>query len=218
MAISNNNTGIRTGVCTSSTRPTTPYEGQHIYETDTDIEYVWNGSAWVVNYVSAVSPAFTGTPTAPTAAAGTSTTQLATTAFVQTHGAWQSYSPSISAWTVGNGTLTGRYCTVNKLVVFEILFTVGSTSNTSALGPIIGFPTTATSGNKSGFSFRGVASDASTGYNYIMSGSTIITSNFYPFVMDVAGTYPIIGYTSSTTPMTWATGDTLYMQGIYEGA
>lgn len=30
------------------------------------------------------SPAFTGTPTAPTAAAGTNTTQIATTAFVAT--------------------------------------------------------------------------------------------------------------------------------------
>ena len=86
MAISNNNTGIRTGVCTSTTRPTAPYEGQHIYETDTDIEYVWNGSAWVVNYVSAASPAFTGTPSAPTATAGTNTTQLATTAFANTAG------------------------------------------------------------------------------------------------------------------------------------
>ena len=46
MAISNNNTGIRTGVCTSTTRPTAPYEGQHIYETDTDKVLVWNGSAW----------------------------------------------------------------------------------------------------------------------------------------------------------------------------
>ena len=34
--------------------------------------------------VRAVSPALTGTPTAPTAAHGTNTTQLATTAFVQT--------------------------------------------------------------------------------------------------------------------------------------
>jgi hypothetical protein len=84
MAISNNSTGLRPGVCTSTTRPTAPYEGQHIYETDTDIEYVWNGSAWVVNYVSAASPAFTGTPTAPTATTGTNTTQLATTAFVTT--------------------------------------------------------------------------------------------------------------------------------------
>jgi len=46
MAISNNNTGIRTGVCTSTTRPTAPYEGQHIYETDTDLTYIWGGSAW----------------------------------------------------------------------------------------------------------------------------------------------------------------------------
>lgn len=34
------------------------------------------------NYALLASPAFTGTPTAPTAAAGTNTTQLATTAFV----------------------------------------------------------------------------------------------------------------------------------------
>jgi hypothetical protein len=46
MAISNNSTGLRPGVCTSSTRPTAPYEGQHIYETDTDLTYVWGGSAW----------------------------------------------------------------------------------------------------------------------------------------------------------------------------
>jgi hypothetical protein len=46
MAISNNSTGLRPGVCTSTTRPTAPYEGQTIYETDTDLTYVWGGSAW----------------------------------------------------------------------------------------------------------------------------------------------------------------------------
>lgn len=35
------------GVCTSSTRPASPYEGQMIYETDTDRTLVWDGSAWV---------------------------------------------------------------------------------------------------------------------------------------------------------------------------
>lgn len=54
MAISNNNTGIRTGVCTSTTRPTAPYEGQHIYETDTDMVAIWNGTAW--RYISATTP------------------------------------------------------------------------------------------------------------------------------------------------------------------
>lgn len=37
----------QSGVCTSSTRPASPYEGQVIYETDTDRTLVWNGTAWV---------------------------------------------------------------------------------------------------------------------------------------------------------------------------
>ena len=56
MAISNNNTGIRTGVCTSTNRPTTPYEGQVIYETDTDKVFVWNGTAWVIPNSPAQNP------------------------------------------------------------------------------------------------------------------------------------------------------------------
>lgn len=48
---------------------------------------VWNTNAGVVDlttYALLASPAFTGTPTAPTATAGTDTTQIATTAFVKT--------------------------------------------------------------------------------------------------------------------------------------
>ena len=62
----------------------------------TDAEYVWTlnagtaGGEWtelgaVIDlsaYATLASPALTGTPTAPTAAAGTNTTQIATTAFV----------------------------------------------------------------------------------------------------------------------------------------
>jgi hypothetical protein len=32
---------------TSSTRPSSPWTGQHVYETDTSLELVYNGSAWV---------------------------------------------------------------------------------------------------------------------------------------------------------------------------
>ena len=38
---------IKPGVVTSSTRPAVPYEGQLIYETDTDRIAAYNGSAWV---------------------------------------------------------------------------------------------------------------------------------------------------------------------------
>lgn len=48
MAISNLASGLRTGVCTSTTRPTAPYNGQVIYETDSKQTLVWQGSAWVM--------------------------------------------------------------------------------------------------------------------------------------------------------------------------
>lgn len=47
MGISNIASNLRPGICTSTTRPTTPYEGQVIYETDTDRVLVYNNSAWV---------------------------------------------------------------------------------------------------------------------------------------------------------------------------
>lgn len=37
---------IKPGVCTSTTRPTVPYTGQLIFETDTSRLAVWTGSAW----------------------------------------------------------------------------------------------------------------------------------------------------------------------------
>lgn len=46
MGISNVSSGLRPGVCTSTTRPSAPFEGQMIYETDTDKVLVWDGSAW----------------------------------------------------------------------------------------------------------------------------------------------------------------------------
>ena len=62
--------------------------------------------------ISSVSPAFTGTPTAPTAAGGTNNTQIATTAFVQTNGfpsggiaMWSGSIASIpSGWFLCNGS------------------------------------------------------------------------------------------------------------------
>jgi hypothetical protein len=43
---------IKPGVCTSTTRPTVPYEGQLIYETDTGKVASWNGSSWVYTHSS----------------------------------------------------------------------------------------------------------------------------------------------------------------------
>lgn len=90
MAINSLSTGFRPGVCTSSTRPTAPYEGQQIYETDTDKLLVWNGSAWL--YLS--------TP---------QTTEIG--------GAWESYTPTLTNY-VSSGS-TSKYVRINKLIIWE---------------------------------------------------------------------------------------------------
>jgi len=81
MAISNNSTGLRPGVCTSTTRPTAPYEGQTIYETDTDMVAIWNGTTW--RYISATTPT---NGTVLQVVVGTTTTGVntATSTFVDT--------------------------------------------------------------------------------------------------------------------------------------
>jgi hypothetical protein len=47
---------IQPGVCTSTTRPATPFEGQAIFETDTDRMLIWNGTTWVVPNAPAQNP------------------------------------------------------------------------------------------------------------------------------------------------------------------
>ena len=47
---------MQPGVCTSTTRPASPYDGQVIYETDTDSAMVWNGTGWVVLSTGRANP------------------------------------------------------------------------------------------------------------------------------------------------------------------
>lgn len=74
--------------------PTALGLGQFYYDTVTNKAYYWNGTIWfdltnalTLNgnaeslYARLAGPTFTGVPSAPTAAPGTNTTQLATTAF-----------------------------------------------------------------------------------------------------------------------------------------
>jgi len=47
---------IKPGVCTSTTRPSVPYTGQLIFETDTSRLAVWTGSAWQYETAAAGPP------------------------------------------------------------------------------------------------------------------------------------------------------------------
>ena len=105
----------------NSTAPLQPILGQLWYNSTTDVISSYSSSNTFValasqDYVQAqkISPAFTGVPTAPTASAGTSNTQIATTAFV-------SQSPQFTgvpiAPTAAQGTATTQLATTAFVTV-----------------------------------------------------------------------------------------------------
>ena len=70
--------------------------------------------------ISSVSPAFTGTPTAPTATAGTNTTQLATTAFVLANAGGAGGFVSVQYFTTPGAITWTRPAGIKKIYVYCI--------------------------------------------------------------------------------------------------
>jgi len=65
---------IKPGVCTSTTRPASPYTGQVIFETDTNRMLVWNTNAWVMPNSPAQDPPAMGLVTTATCSVGGTST------------------------------------------------------------------------------------------------------------------------------------------------
>jgi hypothetical protein len=130
-------------------------------------------------------------------------------------GAWTSYTPTWGTYgtapSLGNGTLVGAWMQVQKLVLFRIRLTAGSTTTFGTNGWTLTLPTSPNTGVR--WAFAGIAQDSSTGSIYAMTaGGTSSTIGVYN-----AAASPLTGVTN-TAPFTWATGDTLDVQGTYEAA
>lgn len=110
----------------NSTAPTQPVLGQLWYNSDTDVISTYSSTeSWLPlateTYVQLqkISPAFSGIPTAPTASAGTATTQIATTAFVTNSPV---FTGTPTAPTAGPGTSGDQLATlsfVNNSPIFN---------------------------------------------------------------------------------------------------
>lgn len=120
MAISSNTTGYRPGVCTSTSRPSSPYTGQAIYETNTNLMAIWNGSVWVYQgsliftneaardaVLTAPTEGMTAFLTVPTVPAATGATTILPTGIITAYNGttWTCLTP-ISAYTAASGTTT----------------------------------------------------------------------------------------------------------------
>jgi hypothetical protein len=132
-----------------------------------------------------------------------------------TVGVWQDYTPTFSGITVGNGTVTARYCQINKFVAWQVELLVGSTTviGASRVTYPVECAQTWLAGNGGQVTFE----DASS-FDY--SGTLIrySTTQVNIYLLNASSTYLRVGSISATTPFTWAAGDRLIIQDFYEAA
>lgn len=132
--------------------------------------------------------------------------------------AWTSWTPTVaSGITVGNGTWTGSYLQVGKTVQARFAFTFGSTSSFTT--PVLVFPPVAISSGYAVLENCGSCTvyDTSAGTAGRFTATLFVTSTsastYGTFAMSTNG--PQV---TSTSPMTWATGDVLSGTLLYEAA
>ena len=138
-------TGVSpTIICTSGTRPASPFAGQQIYETDTSKSLVYNGTAWV--QTENLGAWTTYTPTLTNIAVGTG----------------------------GSAKNEGRYIRLGSLVMFEIQITLGTSGGSVPSGVICATlpPITQQAANRCSFSAR--LRDAGTAIFHTMTDNSTI--------------------------------------------
>ncbi len=133
---------------------------------------------------------------------------------------WQSYTPTLTNLTIGNGTLNAKYMRQGKKCTVRFVFTFGTTSSMGT-DPTLSLPFTAVAlAAGANIMQEGVcalfdSSGSTYFYGYFAATSTttriIRTAN-------VAGTYPSAAQITSAVPMTWANLDQIAGQFTYDVA
>jgi hypothetical protein len=164
------------------------------------------------NVVLSASPTFTGTPTAPTAIAGTNTTQIATTAFVASAVSTVNASSISGTVAIANGGTgaTSLQDAINSLTgtqsAGKYLRSDGTNASLSTIQasdiPTLNQNTTGTSANVTGIvDVTNGGTGASTLTGYIIGNGTnaMLASSTIP-VTDVTGAAPLASPSLTGTP------------------
>lgn len=127
--------------------------------------------------------------------------------------AWTAYTPTITNFTLGNGTVTARYKLIGKTLLLQCKIIFGSTSSISG-SPIFYMPFSSKIANMQGTSniliqdfgsgfYKGISADASGDY-------------FWIYTESASGTYVRDTGISSTVPITWTTNDSISITTVCE--
>ena len=128
--------------------------------------------------------------------------------------AWTSYTPTLTGFTLGNGTIAGAYNRFGKLIVWRASLTFGSTSAGATAMPTFTLPVTSV-----GTFIAGTI----TAWFWDTSASQLYQSaaNYQSSTTVACGVLSTNGNrvnASTTSPFTWATGDQIIVSGVYEAA
>lgn len=133
-------------------------------------------------------------------------------------GAWTAYTPTLggTGWDIGNGTATGAYCQIGKIVHWRASITFGSTSTYGAAArPTVTVPITMRSGTSGNTINGGRFLDASLSAEYRLDWSVANSTTVSLVYLGTNGARTSI---TATAPFTWATSDEIHLAGTYEAA
>jgi hypothetical protein len=129
-------------------------------------------------------------------------------------GGWVSYTPTVTAINIGNGTIVAKYAIVGKTMHISIDFTLGSTSSVVAQ-PRVSLPSGFTIAS-SLFLPVGLGNVAGGGGNFPASIFPYNTTQLYPLVFIANQTYALLADVSATVPITFGTGSVLSLRATLE--
>lgn len=132
--------------------------------------------------------------------------------------AWQSWTPTLTNLTLGNGTLVAKYIQIGKTVHARLTFTLGSTSAVGT-SPYFTLPVTAHGdliGSDNGEVYQASVSLVDAAAAYYM-GALMQRTTTTALIRRLDGSSNVTAITS-TAPFTWATGDFISIKFTYEAA
>lgn len=126
--------------------------------------------------------------------------------------AWTSYTPTLTNST--SPITAAKYTQVGKTVAFYVVLTLTGAQVSGLVG--VSLPVTAA--RVMAGEFSAVVSDASPAAFYPCLAFQATTSRVDIYAQNAAGTYLTNTATSSSVPITFASGDVIYLAGAYEAA
>lgn len=224
--------------CTAATRPTSNrYIGRLIWQTDTSEFYLWNGAAWVLVPLNAITqPTVCTSTTRPTTNlfTGRLIYETDTTKFYRYRAdlpGWveqaqgphtslpviQTFTPTIGG-TASPTVHSAKYILLDKFCYWHVLFTLTAAYTA---GGTISLPVTSIV-TPAGYSFHFAevhGKDVSAGLYFqgkvIEDGNGTTGNTSGRILLPAASTNSNLSQINATTPVTWASGDTFSIEGMY---